>query len=241
MNENVKKAMRLLHSRAEGILSTHSVDVPGYPFGSLTPYCLDYQFNPVIFISNIAQHTRNINENPRVCLTISEDTSDSEKQAHGRYTYLGEAEWIEKDSDDFQSVSDRYFRYFPSARNYLSTHDFHFYRINFTRGRFIGGFGDIFWIEKKEGRIANPFSETEEDMILNHMNNEHFDSLVNYCSHFKDIHVKDEEPLSMVGVSQFGFDLLWKGHRLFFPFENEANEVVEVREQMVQMSKDSRK
>jgi hypothetical protein len=241
MKENVRNALRLLLSRDNGILSTHSIDVPGYPFGSLTPYCLDHRFNPVILISNIAQHTKNINANPKVCLTVSEETGDSEKQAFGRYTYIGDVEWLERDSDDFQSVSSRYFRYFPSSRNYLTAHDFNFCRIKLVRGRYIGGFGEIFWLEKKQLKVVNPFAETEEQMIINHMNDEHFDSLINYCSHYKNIQVEKDDPLFMVGVCQFGFDLLWKGRRLFFPFEKEARDVMEVRERMVHMSKESRK
>ena len=58
MLTNTKMALSLLASHTYGILSTHSLEVKGYPFGSLTPYCLDNQYRPVIPISNIAQHTK---------------------------------------------------------------------------------------------------------------------------------------------------------------------------------------
>jgi putative heme iron utilization protein len=51
------------------VLSTISLDVPGYPFGSLTPYCFDENGQPIVYISLIAQHTRNIMADPRLSLT----------------------------------------------------------------------------------------------------------------------------------------------------------------------------
>ena len=55
-----------------GVLSTISVDVEGYPFGSVTPYCMDRMSRPIIYISPIAQHTKNIVADSRVSLTVIE-------------------------------------------------------------------------------------------------------------------------------------------------------------------------
>ena len=57
-------ARNLMMKEYQGILSTHSVEAQGYPFGSVTPYCFDRKGRPVILISLIAQHTKNIKANP---------------------------------------------------------------------------------------------------------------------------------------------------------------------------------
>ena len=66
-----KNARALLRAEKDGILSTHSLDVPGYPFGSVTPYSLDKKGRPVILISDLAQHTKNIEANSKISLTIT--------------------------------------------------------------------------------------------------------------------------------------------------------------------------
>jgi len=88
MNTTIHKksaARDLLLQESFGVLSTMSLDVPGYPFGSVTPYCVDDECRPLIYISHIAQHTRNIIADPRVSLTVVENNVDSDDvQAHGR-------------------------------------------------------------------------------------------------------------------------------------------------------------
>src|SRR5438270_2855754 len=82
-------ARRLLLEQSFGVLSTISLDVPGYPFGSITPYCVDQQCRPVIYISTIAQHTRNILADPRVSLTVFDSNGSSDDvQARGRLTFI---------------------------------------------------------------------------------------------------------------------------------------------------------
>src|SRR5207245_1393100 len=138
-------ARRLFLQQSFGVLSTISVDVPGYPFGSVTPYCADRQCRPVIYISRIAQHTRNILADRRVSLTVFDSNGSSDDiQARGRITCIADAHPLGRDEED---TRERYFRYFPSSRQYAATHDFEFFGLDLVRIRFIGGFGQIYWIE----------------------------------------------------------------------------------------------
>lgn len=58
------QARELLLKEYRGVLSTHSKSMPGFPFGSVVPYCLDADGNPLILISRIAQHTHNLQKTP---------------------------------------------------------------------------------------------------------------------------------------------------------------------------------
>jgi putative heme iron utilization protein len=40
----------------------------GYPFGSLVPYVLDHDGRPIILVSRLAEHTKNIEADARVSL-----------------------------------------------------------------------------------------------------------------------------------------------------------------------------
>src|SRR5215475_7012243 len=108
--EKIQAARRLFLEQSFGVLSTISMDVPGYPFGSVTPYCADERCRPLIYIANIAQHTQNILADSRVSLTVVDRTDHSEDvQAQGRVTYLADARPI--GTEDVR-IRERYFRYF---------------------------------------------------------------------------------------------------------------------------------
>src|SRR6266566_1497056 len=95
MNTTIHKksaARELFLQQSSGVLATLSIDVPGYPFGSVTPYCVDNQCRPVIYISHIARHTKNIIADSRVSLTVVEDNGGSDDvQAQGRVTCIADA------------------------------------------------------------------------------------------------------------------------------------------------------
>ena len=54
------EARQFLRTTRSAMLSTISVKYPGYPFGSVAPFVLDHSGQPVILISTIAEHTKNI-------------------------------------------------------------------------------------------------------------------------------------------------------------------------------------
>jgi len=148
MTVNIQDALKLIQLCDYGILSTNSLEMEGFPFGSITPYCLDENNNPIIYISTIAQHTKNVIADSKVCLTVLEEAKGDDKQAKGRVSVLADALKIDKDSEEFKTVSEKYFKSFPKAVEYASFHDFFFFRLDVKRIRYIAGFGKIVWIEK---------------------------------------------------------------------------------------------
>jgi putative heme iron utilization protein len=177
--------------------------VAGYPFGSVTPYCLDRGGRPVLLISSLAQHTKNIAADPRVALTVLQPGT-TDVQAGGRLTYLADAKRV---SDEPEAVAERYYRYFPASRDYHRTHDFAFYALRPVRLRFIGGFGNIRWITPEELLEPNPFGAESESAILDHMNADHGDALRHYCRSRLDLDPDPEVEVEMVGIDGEGLDL----------------------------------
>ena len=60
----VATAKELFHEMNSGVLSTISIDELGYPFGSITPFSLSHDGAPIILISDLAQHTKNLKKRP---------------------------------------------------------------------------------------------------------------------------------------------------------------------------------
>lgn len=231
-DKKVKEARKLLLSEYQAILSTHSVDVDGYPFGSIVPYCLNKNGEPIILISSIAQHTKNIISDPKVSLIATEAGAD-DLQTVGRITYIGDAGKL--DDDDSDSM-ERYYRYFPQSRGYHKTHDFNFYRIQPVRIRFIGGFGQIYWVGKEEFLLANPFSFDEEKRMIEHMNADHPEAIKHYCDSYEIAYSTDDIPV-MVGIDSEGFNLRINARIHRINFSEPVTEAIDVRKVLVEMAK----
>jgi heme iron utilization protein len=229
MLEKAVAARQLLNHQSVGVLSTQSVDVEGYPFGSIAPYVLDYSGQPVMLISEIAQHTRNIKQNNKVSLTVFERYAD-DPQAGGRLTWIGDAELVDPAEAE---IRQRYLRYFPSAQAYFETHDFSFYRIQLLRARFIGGFGQIYWVEAEAMLLKNPF-RIAEARIIEHMNEDHERALRRYCHVLKGVEV---QTVVMTGIDSEGFDLLADGRKLRVDFEVPIKTVEEARATLAKLAK----
>ena len=230
MSNQARTARQLLYHQSVGVLSTHSIDVEGYPFGSIAPYALNHDGEPIILISDIAQHTRNIKRNNKVSLTVFDPRAD-DPQAGSRLTWIGDAESI--DSSDAGS-RDRYLRYFPSAESYFQAHDFSFYRIRLRRARFIGGFGEIYWIEPDAMVLENPFRKTETG-IVDHMNQDHRKALLHYCRA-----LMEAEPaiVAMTGIDSEGFDMLAGKLKVRVDFDSPISTVDEARKNLVRLARE---
>jgi putative heme iron utilization protein len=228
MSDQSFLARQLLNHQSFGVLSTHSTDVKGYPFGSIAPYTLDYEGEPAILISDIAQHTRNIKLNNKVSLTVFDPHAD-DPQAGSRLTWIGGAEGINPSETH---IRDRYLRYFPSAESYFETHDFSFYRIHLRRARFIGGFGQIFWIEPDAMLVKNPFRETERG-IVEHMNRDHQQALFHYCK----VLGLEAHTVTMIGIDSEGFDMLADKRKLRIDFESPIHTSIEARANLVRLAR----
>lgn len=221
------EARRLLRRQRHGVLSTLSKKLEGYPFGSVTPFVLDHQARPVILISTLAEHTRNIEADPRVSLLAHDSSADI--QANARVTVVGNCTRME----DQTALKARYLRYFPGAADYFATHDFFFYRIEPAHIRFIGGFGAIHWVEAS--RFATPDNQlaSQEDAIIAHMNTDHQHNLLAYCRHF---HGVDTSSAHMLGIDTDGFDVRADAQQLRFDFSQPVLDAQDARRALVAMA-----
>lgn len=228
-------ARELVRSVEAGVLSTLSVDVAGYPFGSVTPYAAMHDGTMVIQLSSIAQHTKNIAADHRVCLTIIQDGGTRPNpQAAGRVSIIGDASLTS--GDDAKAAADRYFTFFPSAREYENTHDFSFYAISPVRIRFIAGFGGIHWIERDDWTRDEREWQMGESAIVGHMNADHADSLRAMCTRFCD---DDSSGAEMLTVDADGFHIRTERAIHYLRFEKHCVTSNDVRAEMVRLARSS--
>jgi putative heme iron utilization protein len=220
------QARELLLKEYRGVLSTHSKSMPGFPFGSVVPYCLDADGNPLILISRIAQHTHNLQKDPKCSLLVGErDAQDV--QAVGRLTVLAEAHKL-VEPEAVEAAAERYYRYFPESANYHQAHDFDFWVLKPVRHRYIGGFGAIHWVDHLS--LANPFAGKAEQSMIEHMNSDHANAIEHYVQLSG---LPQGVAAQMVGIDSEGMHLRIGQGLHWLPFAAPCNTPIQVREALV--------
>lgn len=131
----------LLHSAPHAVLCTQSTQLPGYPYGTAVPLVVDGQQQPLLLISALAEHTRNLLADPRASLAVVA-TGQANVQDAARLTLLGDC----RPHAASAAETARYLRYLPAAEHYLQL-DFQFFRFIPQRARYIGGVGRMGWLD----------------------------------------------------------------------------------------------
>jgi putative heme iron utilization protein len=228
-NSANRQARALLLKEYRGVLSTHSKSMPGYPFGSVVPYCLDDEGRPLILISRIAQHTHNLQLDGKCSLLVGERGAE-DVQAVGRVTLMAEAEKI-TDGVRIEAAAQRYYRYFPESGSYHSAHDFDFWVLKPVRYRYIGGFGAIHWLD--DVALANPFAGPAEIGMVEHMNDDHTKAIAHYV---ELAGLPATPPAVLVGIDSEGMHLRIGQSLYWLAFAEPCNTPTQVRQALVQLA-----
>ncbi len=223
-----REARQMLRAHRYGALCTLSKKFEGYPFGSITPYLVDHDGSLLIFISTLAEHTKNILHDPRVSL-ITHTQDNLHIQTQGRVTVVG----VAHPAVDREQSGKRYLRYFPEAETYFAMHDFSFYRIVPQAIRYIGGFGKIHWVAEHTYSVQPYPLIAQEDDVIAHMNLDHQDTMRHYCQQFKQIAAVEVE---MVGMDCDGFDVRADARVLRFDFAEEVLDAQQARNALLKMA-----
>lgn len=149
----------------------------GHPYVSLVALAFDYDASPLLLLSDLAQHSRNIAADARVSLLFDGGVPEhppADPLAEPRLSLLGEAVRC-----DDGSLLARFTARHPSAAAYAGFGDFHLYRVALGRGHLVAGFGRISWVESAALRFAGDGAAlaVAEPEILEHMNTDHAEAV----------------------------------------------------------------
>jgi len=187
MNETDKAAAcrRLMRSQNHAALATSLAGEPrGQPYASLVAVAFDYDASPLLLLSELAQHSRNIVADKRVSLLFA-GRGDADASPVGdplalpRLSALGNAVRC----DDAGALG-RFVARHPSAEAYIGFGDFRLYRVAIARGHLIAGFGRISWLDGAELRFADPAPRlaASEAEIIAHVNKNDAEALGRYAA-----------------------------------------------------------
>jgi len=145
-SERVEAVRRLLFEGRFGILSTISTKPEGYPLGSVVPFAQAARGQPLLLLSALAQHTKNLHADPRACLLAMTPGAEDPQQAP-RAALIGKA--VEIDGAEAEDGRARFLQRHPKAGTYLAL-DFGLWRLEVTEVRFVGGFAQAAWVSGAE-------------------------------------------------------------------------------------------
>src|SRR3954451_5072540 len=119
-------ARSLLRRSRQGALAT-LMPGSGDPYCSLVNVASSWDGSPILLISRLALHTRNILTDPRVSLMLDE-RAEGEPLEGARIMLAGRAEQAANDADE-ATLRRRYLNAHPSAEAFVNFKDFSFFRI----------------------------------------------------------------------------------------------------------------
>jgi hypothetical protein len=216
-----ERARTLVHLARTGTLSTQSRRHPGHPFGSVMPYVPDERGRPLVLISGMAMHTRNLEADPHASLLVTQPGRADDPLAAARATLVGESRRLS--ASDLPAARARYLERHPEAAAWVDFDDFGFWRLEVVEVYFVGGFAAMDWVGAGDYAAARPDPLAEGAAgIMEHMNRDHADALLIFARVLGGIRADVAE---MVAVDRLGFRLRIRqgselaARRIAFPAE----------------------
>ena len=139
-------ARALMRDRDRAVLCTALAHGDGQPYGSLVATAPDADGSPLLFLSDLSEHSKNLAQEPRAALVFTTPESEADPLDRPRVTVLGRIVQCDKDDGKLR----RYVARHPAAEQYRAFRDFHLYRLEVTRVHLVAGFGVIRWIDAAE-------------------------------------------------------------------------------------------
>jgi putative heme iron utilization protein len=184
----------------------------GVPYASLVLIGADLDGSPLLLLSDLAQHSRNIAFDPRISLLFDGTAGYRDPLTGPRLTVIGQATAVQ----DARRLA-RFTAHHPASTLYSGFADFRLYRVAVERGHLVAGFGRIHWIEGRDLLFAADVAAlaAAEPEILRHMNEHHADAVADYA---RGLLGRAGADWRMTGIDPEGADLQRDGETVRLDF-----------------------
>ncbi|MBL6940684.1 MAG: pyridoxamine 5'-phosphate oxidase family protein [Rhodospirillales bacterium] len=186
-------------SRSATLASALTGRRQGWPYASLVTVACMGEGSPVLLLSTLADHTRNLLEDPRAALLFEEASGLTNPQTGPRVTLTGRL----KPTNDPRAAR-RFLARHPGADLYAGFVDFGFYRMTVERAHYVGGFGRASWLGAKKFLFESKASDhvmAAEQRLIGRLNRDYGDILSRVAG-------KPGKQWCIVGVDPEGLDLM---------------------------------
>ncbi len=192
---------RLIRDTRSAALAT-AMPRKGWPYASLVTVACDTDASPILLLSQLSDHTRNLGADGRASLLFEAASRRSNPQTGPRVSVMGR---VEPSADE--RLARRFLARHPEAERYAGFADFGFYRMTVERAHYVGGFAKAVWIKGRDllsEATAAAALALLEDGVLEHMNGDHADAIDLYANVLLG---RRGTGWKMVGIDAEGADL----------------------------------
>lgn len=207
----------------------------GAPYASLVLVACAPDATPLLLLSDLADHSRNIAQDARASLLFDGTAGYDDPLTGPRLSLVGR---MAETADPADRA--RYLARHPSAKDYAAFKDFRLYRLIPTHGHLVAGFGRIHWWPAgdilydcaQSGALA--LAEAE---IVEHMNRDHADAIGLYARNLLGL---DGANWVMTGIDPEGIDLRSGGRTARLSFSSAVHDPESARAALVRLAKEAR-
>lgn len=170
-----EEARTLVAGTNQGTLATLTVD--GDPWASFVTYGTLDDGSPVLCVSRLAEHGRNLDADPRASLAIVQPDPPADPLASARVTLAGVARRPEGRA--LAAARDAHLASVPGARHYVDYTDFSLWILDVHRVRWVGGYGRMDSADGASFGAAapDPIAAVARSAVA-HLNADHADALM---------------------------------------------------------------
>jgi putative heme iron utilization protein len=225
----------LLRRSRQGALAT-LMPGSGDPYCSLVNVASHPDGSPVLLISRLALHTKNLLADARVSLMLDERVEGDPLEG-SRVMLAGHAEEITVDRD---IVRQRYLNAHPTAEVFVDFKDFSFFRIGPTGTHLVAGFGRI--LDLKPAQFLTDISDASalleaEQSAVEHMNTDHQEAVGLYATRLLGAGTGDWR---CSGIDPEGIDLQAGSKTLRLDFPERITGPGDLRKMLVRLAEQAR-
>ncbi|KMZ71235.1 Pyridoxamine 5'-phosphate oxidase-related FMN-binding protein [Zostera marina] len=236
----IEEVKTTLNHSIQCMLSTFSKSHSGYPSGSLIDFATDKNGYPVLSVSSLAVHTKNLLANPKCSLLVAkdpEDRSDLFITLYGDALSVPETERVE--------IRTAYLKKHPNAF-WVDFGDFQFIRIEPKCVSYVSGVATAllrsgeFGQEEYKSATIDPVSLFSKHIAV-HMNRDHSEDTKAIVQHSTSVKV---EFAHILDLDSIGFNVKagyqGKTMKLRIPFPRQAENRKDVKNIIVEMLEEAK-
>jgi putative heme iron utilization protein len=229
-------ARSLLRRSRQGALATLMAG-SGDPYCSLVNLASHPDASPILLISRLALHTKNILADSRVSLMLDE-RAEGDPLEGARIMLAGRAE--PAGDSEAELLRRRYLSAHPSAEAFVEFKDFSFFRIRPSAAHLVAGFGRIVDLKPEQFLTeigdATALLETEQGAV-EHMNEDHREAMNLYATKLLGA---DSADWRCTGCDPDGMDMQAGAHTLRLDFPERVTDGATLRKMLVRLAGEAR-
>ena len=233
------EARRLIRAAGSAALATQA---DGQPFASLVTPAAAPDLSPLLWLSTLSEHTRQLRAEPRCALLFTGEPEGPNPQTTPRVTLTGQAEPVE--GPEAAALKARWLARHPYAALYADFADFALWRIAPGGALLVGGFARAVRLRLPD-LLPDPAAvaalAAAEARIVEHVNADHADAAADIAEGLLgQAPPADGEAWRLVAVDVDGADLAAGERVCRLHFSRSVSNSEEVRSELVRAARDGR-